>query len=233
MCVLARVFEEASLTTAAIALLMPPVEHVKPPRTLVVPFPYGYALGKPDDPVYQHKVLKAVLDLLERNNTPVVAEFPEKLDRPVEILQASKVQASVTPPDPSQAANDVTALRVFHERWVADHGGRTAVGLSKVPQRSFRGAVRFLEAYARGEEADHPQRPTEMPRPQFIRYVVEDLKAFAYEARMAQRPSDDESALHTWFWGETGLGMLIKSVADQVTSTGDDRLRLIAGGIAR
>ena len=233
MCVLARVFEEAGLTAAAIALLMLPVEHVKPPRALVVPFPYGYALGKPNDHAYQHKVLKAVLGLLEHNDTPVVAEFSEKLDRPVQILQASTVQASMTPPDPSQAANDVTALRAFYERWVADDGGRTAVGLSGVPQRSFRGAIRFLEAYARGEEADHPQRPAEMPQPQFIRYVVEDLKAFSYEARMAQRPGDDEEALHTWFWGKTELGMLVKGVADQVASTGDDRLRLIAGGIAR
>jgi hypothetical protein len=47
--------------------------------------------------------------------------------------------------------------------------------------------MRFLAAYSRGEAADLPERPAEVSLPQFLRYCVDDLKAFFYEARMAQR----------------------------------------------
>lgn len=233
MCVLARVFEDAGLTTTSIALLMPPVLHVKPPRALVVPFPYGYALGKPNDPIYQHRVLGAALELLDSHATPLVAEFPDKLDGPIQVLQASTIQQWRTSPSVSGAANEIIRLRVFYERWLAASNGRTAVGLSEISPRRFRGAVRFLEAHLKGEEPDHPQCPAGVTRLQFVRRIVDDLKAFAYEARMAQRPNDDEATLHSWFWGDTSLGVLIKSLADEIALTGDERQRLIAGGIAR
>ena len=200
---LARVFEEHGLVTTAIALLAPPVVHVKPPRALIVPFPYGYALGRPDDAAFQHRVLGDALELVVRNDTPVIAQFPETLDRRARIIQAADVDTAMLP-GPKAAADEVTALRVWYERWKRDHGGRTAVGVSGVPQRRFRPVIRFLEAYARGEEADCGERPPDIPRQRFIRYAIDDLKAFAYEARMAQRPTEDEEALHRWFWGNDG-----------------------------
>ena len=60
------------------------------------------------------------------------------------------------------------------------------MGLSGILQRRWRGVVRFLEAYAQGEQAELKDRPTAITEPQFIRYCVDDLKAFYYEARMTQ-----------------------------------------------
>src|SRR5215471_16541008 len=199
--------ETAGLPTCSLVLLKEHAQRTKPPRALFVPFPYGYALGKPGDAEFQHKVLRAALQLLGAP-APVLAEFSEVVEGPVQLVQASAVAPFSTERDP---ADDLTAMRGYYERWVADHEGRTAVGNSGIPQRRFRGLVRFLEAYAAGTVAD-------------------DLKAFMLEARMQQRPQDYGNALHRWLWSETAIGRLLGCVAQRLKQDGEDKA---AFGIAR
>ena len=231
MSVLARILEEHRIATTALVMVREHAAKVKPPRALFVPFYFGFALGKPDDPPYQHRVIKAAFDLLQAAAGPVLADFPEDGD-PSLMPQASEVTAAPFQVSRS-AADEVTALRAFYERWVAGHGGRTAVGLSGIPQRRFRGMVHFLEAVARGEETDPPERPAAVSRPQFIRYCADDLKAFYYEARMAQQPTADTDALHRWFWGSTAAGKLIADIAARLNAADDPTLKAIAYGLAR
>ncbi|MFQ5880151.1 MAG: hypothetical protein ACE5IZ_08270 [Dehalococcoidia bacterium] len=228
---LARVFEEASLTTTALALVREHAERVKPPRALFVPFPFGFALGKPNDANLQHRVIAAALDLLRQESGPILADFPED-EEPLPLPQASAVQRAEAKAEPD-VADEVTALRAFYERWLEEHDGRSSVGLSGIPQRRFRGMIRFLESYARGEEADLRERPAHVPLAQFIRYCIDDLKAFYYEARMAQRPGTPEPELHGWFWGETAAGQLIHAIAQRMSATEDPALKYTAYGIAR
>jgi hypothetical protein len=68
---------------------------------------------------------------------------------------------------------------------------------------------------------------------QFIRYCVDDLKAFYYEARMMQKPEASETDLHAWFWGSTALGQLLPVVARRLGAAEDPTLKAIAYGIAR
>jgi hypothetical protein len=231
VCVLARVFEEAGLTTLTIAMVREHAQKVKPPRALFVPFPFGYALGKPNDPQLQHRVIGAAIDLLQREQGPVLEDFPED-EAPEPLVQASGVQG-VTAEAAQDPADEVTVLRAFYERWVEDHNGRTAVGLSGISQRRWRGVIRFLEAYSRGEDADMKERPAEVPVLQFIRYCIDDLKAFYYEARMAQRPNVSEVELHRWFWGETAISRLMRAVAQRMTATDDPVLKYFADGLVR
>jgi hypothetical protein len=207
------------------------VVKVKPPRMLFVPFPFGCALGHPDDAPLQHRVLAAAFDLLQQPAGPVLADFPESTP-PVPLLQASAMSPRQMP-HAADAADEVTALRGYYERWVEEHDGRTAVGLSGIPQRRWRGVIRLLEAYARGEEADLKGRPAGISLPQFIRYCVDDLKAFYYEARMVQKPEATETDLHTWFWSGTAVGQLIPTVAQRMSTTDDPTRKAIAYGIAR
>jgi hypothetical protein len=218
--------ETAGLPTISLVLLKEHAQRTKPPRALFVPFPYGYALGKPEDAKFQHKVLRAALHLLGAS-APVLAEFSEVVEGPVQLVQASAVAPFSTEGDP---ADDLTAMRGYYERWVADHEGRTAVGNSGIPQRRFRGLVRFLEAYAAGTPADYPERPPDILVPLFIRYVADDLKAFMLEARMQQRPQDYGNALHHWLWSETTIGQLLARVAQRLKEQGEDKA---AFGIAR
>ena len=185
MSVLARVFEEHGLATATIAMVREHAERVKPPRALFVPFFFGFALGAPGDAAQQRQVLEATFNLLQAKSGPVLEDFPDD-SAPSVMPQASQVAAD-TEQATRSAADEITALRAFYERWVENHGGRTSVGLSGIPQRRFRGVIRFLEAYNGGDEAaDMDERPEGVTRAQFIRYCVDDLKAFYYEARMEQ-----------------------------------------------
>ena len=231
MSVLARGIEAAGLPTVTIALVREHAEKVKPPRALFVPFPYGYPLGKPDDGEFQHRVISASLALFDSPKGPVLEEFPDEAG-PKEYPQASAIKGSHQS-IMEDAANEVTALRPFYERWVEAHGGRTAVGVSGIPQRRFRGMIRFLQGYARGEESDIDERPAGITVHQYIRNCVDDLKAFYYEARMAQKPTTTEPEVHTWFWGETAGGKLTSQLAQVMTEADDPAIQRVANGLAR
>ena len=233
MSVLARVFESAGLTTVAIALVREHAERVRPPRALWVPFYFGYALGKPDDADFQHQVISAALDTVQTEAGPVLVDYPEDAG-PIGLPQASELSAAETNGSAKSldAAGEITALRGYYERW-QEQRGHTAVGITGVPQRRFRGIIRFLEAYAESDDADMDERPADVSVPQFVRYCADDLKAFCYEARMAQRPNDSETDIHRWFWGETAVGTLIDSITQRLNATGDAKLQATAYGLSR
>lgn len=228
---LARVFEAAGLVTVCIAMVREHAEKVKPPRALFVPYPFGFALGKPNDPELQHRIVAAAFELVDKPQGPALEDFPED-EVPDNLPQSSGVARS-SARDTNDAADEIAGLRSFYERWVDEHDGRTAVGLSGVPQRRWRGLVRFLEAYTRGEDVDMKERPAHVALPQFIRYCVDDLKAFYYEARMVQKPTMSEPDLHTWFWGETVMGQLIPAVGEHMQASDDPAAKAVAFGIAR
>ena len=121
--------EETGLPTTTLALVLEHAQRVKPPRALFVPFPYGYALGRPDDPAFQHRVIAAALGLFGATAGPVLAEFPEDGEAPARMLQASAVKTANTEGNP---ADELTAMRQYYERWVESHGGRTQVGVSGI-----------------------------------------------------------------------------------------------------
>jgi hypothetical protein len=229
--VLANVFEEAGLCTVTIAMVREHAERVKPARALFVPFPFGIALGKPNDPELQHRIMAAALDMLQKPAGPVLEDFPED-EAPAALIQASALSGRDDVKE-TDAADEVTAMRAYYERWVEDHSGRTAVGLCGIPQRRWRGLIRFLQAYARGEAADMKERPSEVSLEQFIRYGADDLKAFYYEARMAQRPSTSSVDLHTWFWSDTTVGQLLPEVGRRMATSDDPAAKAVANGIAR
>ena len=221
------------MTTVAIALVREHAERVRPPRALWVPFYFGYALGKPDDPEFQHQVISAALGMLDAPRGPVLADYPDEAG-PIGMPQASEVAAS-TNGDADRtldAAGEITALRGYYERW-QEQRGHTAVGITGIPQRRFRGIIRFLEAYAESDDADMDERPADVSVLQFARYCADDLKAFCYEARMAQRPNDSETDIHRWFWGETAVGALIDSITQRLNATGDAKLQAAAYGLSR
>ncbi len=228
---LARCFEEAGISTTGIVFVKEHAERVKPPRMLWVPFAFGNAMGHAGDAEQQRHVLQAALDLLDRQQGPVLEEYPDGT-APEVLLQASAAGRSNGSPalDP---ADEVTSLRPYYERWVEKHDGRTNVGLCGVPQRRFRGVVRFLEGYITGEQQDAPDRPGDVGLPQYIRYCVDDLKAFYYEARMEQRPDVSDDQAHEWFWGDTAMGQLIVKLAAHMGESDDPETKAIPYGLAR
>jgi hypothetical protein len=230
--VLARVFEEHGLVTTSISLVREHTEKVKPPRALFVPFPFGHPLGEANDPDLQTRVMRAAFALLDRGTGPVLEDYPEDVyvDQDINLAQAS----SVSQPDISaDVAFEVTTLRAYYEQWVSARGGRTAVGVTRVDPRRFRGLVRLLEAYAEGREIDVPEWNKDVPLPQFVRWAADDLKAFYLEARMQQKPTASFQELNRWLWSQTALSNLLRAVRDRMREQGDPKLDAIAFGIAR
>jgi len=230
--VLARVFEEHGLATTSISLVREHTEKVKPPRALFVPFPFGHPLGEANEPELQTHVMRAAFALLDRQAGPVLEDYPDDIyaDQDINLVQASGVSQPTTTQD---VAFEVTTLRPYYEQWVAAHSGRSAVGVTGVDQRRFRGLVRVLEAYADGREIDVPERNTQVPLPQFVRWAADDLKAFYLEARMQQKPAESFQDLNRWLWSETALSNLLRGVRDRMRAAGDPKLDALAFGIAR
>jgi hypothetical protein len=231
--VLARAIEETGLPTAGIVLIKEHAERVKPARALWVPFPFGFALGNPDDPPFQHEVLAAALDLFKATSAPVLAEFLEDGEAPVRLLQATAARAESTSDVDADAADELTAMRGYYERWVDNHDGRTLVGLTGVPQRRWRGLIKYLQSYAAGDAPTYEEIPADMAEPRFIRLAADDLKAFYMEARMCQRPDQRNNDVQQWFWTETAAGTLLAQIAERLNVAGDDALTRAAFGIAR
>jgi hypothetical protein len=230
--VLARVFEEHGLSTTSISLVREHTEKVKPPRALFVPFPFGHPLGEANDPDLQTRVMRAAFALLDEPEGPVLVDYPEDTssDQDINLTQAASVTAPEKPPD---IAFELTALRPYYEQWVQAHAGRTAVGITGVDQRRFRGLIRVLESYSAGQAPSAPEWNRDVPLEQFVRWSSDDLKAFYMEARMQQKPGASFQELNGWLWSETALSNLLRGVRDRLRSHGDPRLDAIAYGIAR
>ena len=98
---LARALEAQGIATTSISLVREHTEKVKPPRALFVPFPFGHALGRPNDSELQHRVLRAALDLLSAPAGPVLVDFPDDAepgDQPGAPAQASTIPPAAAVP---------------------------------------------------------------------------------------------------------------------------------------
>lgn len=65
-----RTLEARGIATVGISLLRKVSEAIAPPRTYVVRFPFGHALGRPGDAALQRRILLGALELLETAATP-------------------------------------------------------------------------------------------------------------------------------------------------------------------
>ena len=231
---LARALEAQGVATTSISMVREHTDRVKPPRALFVPFPFGHALGRPNDPELQHRVLKAALDLLGAPAGPVLVDFPDDAEagiEPAAPTQASAITAAGSPTD--DPATETTQMRQYHEQWLARSEGRTAFGLSGVPAMRLGSVIRFLQAFADGRDADLPERPADLPLANFIRYCADDLKTLYFEGRMAMKPTAGGDDIARWFWGETASGQLLRRVRDRLDASDDKGWKAAAFGIAR
>ena len=237
---IARVLEHTGISTVGISLLREHTARVRPPRALFVAFPFGRALGKPNDPAFQHEVIAAALALLSRPESakPILEDFPVLLDEEPE-QDEPLACALVIPPhkvrteDASRWTEKVTAemsvLRPFFEE---SHQklGRTVVGNSAIPPEEIERAARYLEGYSNGETLDLAEKPVDVPQVQYLRWCADDLKAFYLEAAVARQGTQPWTIrlLDGWLWRETALGSLIIAVQTRIFAAGNDMEKVIA-----
>jgi hypothetical protein len=232
--VLARALEAEGVATTSISMVREHTEKTKPPRALFVPFAFGHALGRPGDPALQHRVLAAVLALLDAPAGPVLRDFPDD-DAPGAEPPAPTQASAVTPAAgiPDDPVAETVAMLPRQAQWLGMSGGRTAFGLAGVPLARVGDVARFLQTFAAGGDADLPERPRDLPLPGFVRYCADDLKALYFEGRMAMKPTAGGDEIARWFWGETATGQLLRRVRDRLDASDDPRWKAAAFGVAR
>ena len=189
-------------------------EQMQLPRFLWVPFPLGRPFGAPHAPDFQRRVLHTALSLLERDQGPVLVDFPD--DAPATAAEAGDAAWSCPISFPT-AADDRPALVVAAldeierlEPWLEQRASSGHPDFAPIAPLSLREVVEAFGALI--EDGALPD-VGEMPLQEWVRLGCDDLHGFAIEASKAQpgRPSARER--DDWFWNETAIAHLIGAAA--------------------
>jgi hypothetical protein len=227
---MAHMLEERGLPTTALALVLPQVEKTRPPRAVMTPFMLGRPFGEPNDPKFQHRVLKQALQLLERTDGPVILEhFPDDnpswLDRPDWVPAV----ALPVPGRPGGAAEWEAAFRAelglvlpVWERFTARFG-RTTVGLAGQPPEAWPAfATSFMDGALPTVSAhDTPALA--------LRFLADDLKALYGEAAQADGGPPSARQIDWWFWRQTIAGQLLIALRGVAMESENNALKTVGG----
>lgn len=228
MSAIAFFLERAGIATTGISLVRENTASLQPPRFLWVSFPLGRPLGVPGDAPFQHRVIRAALDLLAEPSGPVLRDFPE--DAPEAVDDAGPAFCALPMPVPSpgldargRLAAEVAALAPWFEQARRARGGRSATGVSGLDRAAqldvLVSALVELPANAAGIRR--------------LTLVLDDLKTFHADAASAMPGgARDWRGLQRWLWRETQLGASIRVLHDGYAKHDVVALRAVARGIA-
>ncbi len=208
---LAHYFEAEGFATVLVGFVREHIELVKPPRALWLNFPMGRPMGKPNDPEYQLKVIRAAFELFDAPSGPVLEDFPDvipvKGGRMGYALPPGLVYSTDDIGDVDALLAEVQAeveeLRPAYEAAVAARG-RTTVGASEL---EIAGLAPYIAAFVKGERPRSPRKGLS-PIPA-LKLVAEDLQAYYTETRTHRDGIDDFELLGKWFWEESKAGLLL------------------------
>tara|TARA_B100000686_G_scaffold213968_1_gene220952 strand:- start:18557 stop:19195 length:639 start_codon:yes stop_codon:yes gene_type:complete len=204
---------------------------IKPPRILSVPFNFGNTLGEVNNPSYQHEILSATFDLLERLEGPVLEIFETDVIEPVVLSRTESKRESVT--KKKDLLLELSDLNPIYEKGLKANKGRTAVGLSTISSDLFPEIMDFLKQYSTGGLDDSTLRPQRFSVGHFVRYCVDDLKSYYLESRIAIKPEATMNELYEWLWSDTSFGDLLGELAYFMNKSEDKEVKAIAYGVAR
>lgn len=226
---LARYFEAEGFATVLVGFVREHIEMVRPPRALWLDFPMGRPLGKPNDPEYQLRVIRAAFELFDRPSGPVLEDFPDVIP-----VKNGRMGYAI-PPDyvftmddigdvdalVAEVQAEIEALRPAYEAAVAARG-RTTVGASEL---DIAGMAPHIAEFVKGGKPKSPRKGLS-PIPA-LKLVIEDLQAYYTEARTHRDNIDDFELLGDWFWLESKAGLLIMWLEAVALETEDGVLRQV------
>ena len=213
MSTLAHVFEAAGIATVTISSIRRVAERMHPPRVLHGEFPLGRPLGKPNDPEFQHDVLRRAFALLERDAGPVLEDHPEVI-----VADEEPLSCTVPPrfdPDLAPAVDEAGGLRKAYDRTLARRGisnvGR-AVGPDGVPA-----ALDVLQQIVNGT----PWKSAGIPGGNTMA-IAHDIRSYYEEAalELTDAPSPGGRQAEAWFFERTEAGKLILAVRKALAEQG-------------
>ena len=191
------------MPTTQISLIREHSEKIVPPRALWVPFELGRPFGAPNDAGFQKRVLLGALELLEAEEGPILADFPDEAPGGGDITGWACPINLPPPPGAGDgrlgaAFEDEMAQLLTWYDIALKRRGRTTVGASGL---GFEEIARFLLSYIddQGTESPNPDLATGLA----LKHAVEDLKAFYMEAATARPGPSSARQVADWFWRQT------------------------------
>jgi hypothetical protein len=209
---LGHFLERQGIPTTGISLVREHTEIVRPPRALWVTFELGRPLGIPDDPPFQRRVVKAALDLLERTDSPLIADYPEHIDEPAD-FSGWACPINLAPSQIDSLTAEIDRLATWHDRAVARQG-RTTVGVSGLDMPSAGALVtRALNGA--------------LPSAQALKEAIDDLRAYYLEAASAFPDAGSAVARKKWFWEETKLAQAMLALQPKLAASDDQQHKIL------
>jgi len=211
VCGLAHYFESEGLSTVLVGFVREHIEAINPPRSLFLDFPMGRGMGKPNDPEFQKKVIRAAFELFDAPAGPVIRDFPEVIpvkDGRMGYALPPELVLSVEDIDDvdtvlAEVKAEMDALRSDYDAAVVARG-RTTVGASGL---AIENLAPFVAEFLQGEVPKSPRKG--MPAIPLLKLVVEDLEAYYTETRTHRDGIDDLELMGKWFWEESKAGRLL------------------------
>ena len=210
---LGHFLERQGIATTSISLVREHTEIVRPPRALWVTFELGRPMGIPGDAPFQRRVVKAALDLLERTDGPLIADYPEHVDEPAD-FSGWACPINLSPASVDSLAAEVDRLATWHDRALAKQG-RTTVGVSGLEMP----AAGALVAEALGGT---------LPDAQALKEAIDDLRSYYLEAASAFPDPGSPATRKKWFWEETKLAQAILALQPILAASADPQHKILA-----
>ena len=205
---------------------------LRPPRALWVPFDLGRPFGAPAEPVFQAKVLDAVLALLERDDGPVILEdfgedapgqgSPEAMEGMVCPVPLPKPRREQPHQLIDQVLKEIDDLAAWHELTARSRANANA-NLSGL---SIRDAAHFLDTIRR---TGSPPTTDQDQWGRQLRFAAEDLRNYFLAATLS-RPGGAASPRDSanWFWAETSAAALLLALHPICLASDNEGIRLVA-----
>jgi len=227
---LAHYLEKEGVPSVAISLIRLHTEKVAPPRALWVPFELGRPIGAPNDAQFQTSVVTAALRLLEAAPGPVVLkDFPDDDPTAIDLpgwqppfdLKAGTLEIGNRAALEDALRQEAQAIAPFYE-WFVAANRRTTMGLGGL---GLDDCVGLLAAWLSGAPptgADTAVRPV-----QALRWAVDNLKAYYFEAMSADGAIPSSRQMQSWFWDRTLAAQAIIALRKGLLASEDARSQAV------
>ncbi len=222
--------EAQGIATVSISLIREHSVALKAPRALWVPFILGRPLGAPNEPAFQHRVLKEALDLLQETNWPVLKDFNEEAPADALGFYSENLVCPVSFPSKTvegdlqgRLLNEIAQLQAWYSLAKNVKGG-TTTGITKCTPEE-------LGAFIVSWLTDSPSQGLKdlaYPMGALLKLATDELKAFYYEAKSVQPGKHTAISIQDWFWFETSAGEIFLKLKDQVSNLADPSFKGLA-----
>jgi hypothetical protein len=209
---LGHFLERQGIPTVGISLVREHTETIRPPRALWVTFELGRPLGVPDDAPFQRRVVKAALDLLERTDGPLIADYPEHVTEEADFTGWA-CPINLAPAQADSLDAEIERLRAWYER-AKSASGRTTVGVSGLDMPT---AGQLVAKALEGE----------LPPAQALKEAIDDLRAYYLEAASAFPDPGSAKTRKAWFWEETKLARALLALQPKLAISSDQQHKIL------